>query len=169
MNLVVIGICGPALSGKSTFGTMLGARVAERVGSSSVHHCPFAGPLKTFARAMGWNGAKDDRGRRLLQLLGTECGRECIGPDVWVDQWRALLPGRGYVIVDDVRFRNEAEAVVSGCGHLFELSRSGVAYSGHASERGLPPDVSRVQIGNSLGLAELAIAAHAWADAIVAG
>ena len=50
-----------------------------------------------------------------MQTLGTEWGRECIGPEVWVDVWKSnvqkWLDGGLNVVVDDMRFPNEWDAV----------------------------------------------------------
>ncbi len=50
--------------------------------------------------------------RKLLQLVGTELGRELIGyTDVWVDILRQRVQGLENCVVDDCRFPNEAEAL----------------------------------------------------------
>lgn len=60
-----------------------------------------------------WEKAKDDypEVRRFLQALGTEGGRECIDPDIWVDLWEREVRKHDRVCVPDVRFLNEAIAV----------------------------------------------------------
>ncbi len=54
---------------------------------------------------------------RLLQLLGTEFGREYLGSDVWVNCAKtylkkcSTLPGdNGVLLIDDCRFKNELAA-----------------------------------------------------------
>lgn len=104
---MLIALTGPMGSGKTTIATALAIRLERRGLRACVE--PMAGPLKRFAKQMGWDGRKDKRGRRLLQLLGTECGRKCISDDIWVEQWRKSVEGwDGPVICDDVRFDNEA-------------------------------------------------------------
>jgi hypothetical protein len=50
--------------------------------------------------------------RKLLQLVGTELGRDLIGyEDVWVDQLLSAAQNVENVVVDDCRFVNEAEAL----------------------------------------------------------
>ena len=60
----------------------------------------------------GWNGIKDEKGRQLLQWLGTDVSRKTY-PDTWVDMVAALLKGiktlYDYVIIPDVRFPNEID------------------------------------------------------------
>jgi len=67
-----------------------------------------ADPIKQIARRyMGWDGAKDARGRRLLQQIGT-VGRE-YDPEVWLDHLAARLDAAGPVdaVVDDLRLPHE--------------------------------------------------------------
>jgi hypothetical protein len=73
-----------------------------------------AKPLKDIAIQMGWDGKKDKRGRRLLQNLGTECGRH-YNPNMWTDKWLEHYRNRttSVVICDDVRFFNEASMLLS--------------------------------------------------------
>ena len=99
----VIAIHGKMGSGKST-----AAKYIRRHTMAVIK--PFAKPIKDLAYYIGWDGLKDTKGRRLLQLLGTEVGRECIHPNIWVDKWQESLEDTGsYVVVicDDLRFQNE--------------------------------------------------------------
>ena len=80
--------------------------------------------------------------RHMMQTLGTEWGRACIHPDFWVMIARAkaeriLADGRS-VVIDDVRFTNEAAMIRDLDGELWRIERPGVIYSGdHSSEGGL--------------------------------
>ena len=54
--------------------------------------------------------------REILQLMGTEFGRELINPEIWVEmlKTRALIEfnnGADIILVDDTRFRNEYSAL----------------------------------------------------------
>jgi hypothetical protein len=89
---------------------------------------------------------------RALQILGTECFRELVGGDVWV---RALFrrwvqEGKPSIVITDVRFREEVDAIYSATseagakGIILEVRRetdtAAVADGrsmAHASERGL--------------------------------
>lgn len=80
--------------------------------------------------------------RHLLQTLGTEWGRQCVHPHLWTECWRRQVSNAPYVVVDDVRFPNEAELVrkVRGAdqGELWCVERaSAVRESEHASEGSL--------------------------------
>ena len=80
--------------------------------------------------------------RHMMQTLGTEWGRACIHPDFWVMIARAktqriMNDGRS-VVIDDVRFPNEAAMVFGLGGELWRIDRPGVSYDGdHSSEGGL--------------------------------
>lgn len=131
---------------------------------------PFAKPLKEFARLLGWNGEKDTKGRRLLQLLGTECGRKCISDNIWVDKWleQALACKTKFVISDDCRFMNECEAILRYKGKIIKVvgretqltpiqeikKRMGLQYC-HPSEKPLPSSVPMGYLVNSGSLFDL--------------
>ena len=80
--------------------------------------------------------------RHMMQTLGTEWGRACIHPDFWVmiarAKTRRIMNDDGFVVIDDVRFPNEAAMVFDLGGELWRIDRPGVAYNGdHCSEGGL--------------------------------
>lgn len=137
----VIGFSGRAGVGKTTCANAL----SQALGGSVII-CPFSAPIKKVASELGWNGVKDDKGRRLLQLLGTEVGRECIGEDIWVLRWmehtRLWRVGGCIVIADDVRFSNEAAAIHGLGGCVFEIVAPARELNlgtckDHRSERGI--------------------------------
>ena len=69
-----------------------------------------ATPIKEIAReGFGWDGAKDARGRRLLQEVGT-VGRN-YDRDLWLDRFAARLVADSAprAVVDDLRLAREAE------------------------------------------------------------
>jgi Deoxynucleotide monophosphate kinase len=103
--------------------------------------------------------------RYALQTLGTEWGRAC-SPNVWVDYAiraaERILNGWSYfpqdhhnpfqryiagekraqgIVVPDVRFSNEVDAIRSAGGHVWLVDRPGAGLSGsagqHASETGI--------------------------------
>ena len=76
--------------------------------------------------------------RKLLQLLGTDCGREIIHPNIWVNALFAdyksgyVEQGVGWVeteddypnwIITDVRFPNEAKAIKDRGGIVIRVNR----------------------------------------------
>ena len=62
--------------------------------------------------------------RKLLQLVGTELGRELVGyPNVWVDMLIQQIDEYEHVVVDDCRFPNEAEALEDNNFKLIRVMR----------------------------------------------
>ena len=80
--------------------------------------------------------------RHMLQTLGTEYGRHCIHPDLWVKAAQPKILSfleRGIdVVVDDVRFLNEAALIRKLGGEVWCVERpSAVRTTSHASEGSL--------------------------------
>lgn len=138
---MIIGLTGLAGSGKTT-----AAHRLIDVHGFTRHR--MAGPLKTMLHCLGLDERHTDgelkeapcdllggqTPRRAMQTLGTEWGRGLIGPDLWVNAWRATMP-TGHVVVDDIRFVNEADAVRAAGGIVVRIDRPGLSAGGHESER----------------------------------
>ena len=144
----LIGFCGSAGAGKTYAAELL----ARDWGYSRVR---FAGPLKVMLHALGLTEAETDGAakdqpsamlggrtpRYAMQTLGTEWGRDLISPDLWLHAWEraaARYLDQGLpVVVDDVRFVNEAAAIMRLGGALVRIERPGAngIGGGHASER----------------------------------
>jgi hypothetical protein len=78
---------------------------------TAIYH--YADPLKMCAKNYyDWNGEKDDKGRTLLQWLGTEKVR-ANDNNAWVKIADSIINGvlfdADYVIIPDSRFPNEIE------------------------------------------------------------
>jgi len=84
--------------------------------------------------------------RHMMQTLGTEWGRACIHPDFWVMIARAkterIMNGNGSVVIDDVRFPNEAAMIRDLGGELWRIDRPGVSYDGDHSSEGALEDIT---------------------------
>lgn len=61
--------------------------------------------------------------RGLLQLLGTECGREILHPNIWVNSLFSEYDKTANWLISDVRFPNEAERIKSRGGKLIKVTR----------------------------------------------
>lgn len=81
--------------------------------------------------------------RHAMQTLGTEWGRDLIGPSLWTDAWRsgaeAVIAAGGRVVVDDCRFPNEAALVREMGGRVvrvwnMSLVLSADQHARHSSE-----------------------------------
>lgn len=128
MSRQVIGLCGYARAGKDTAAEALILLGWERVA--------FADPLKAIARELGWDGQKNKAGREFLQTLGSSV-RAHLHVDAWVDATvRHIQAINGDVIVTDVRYPNEAQALRSLGALIIRIDRPGVsAANDHESER----------------------------------
>lgn len=138
MNLPrVIGLYSPApQQGKTTIAQYLKQTYGYQIVS-------FATPLKRmttqFLHGMGYSPMEIDHfltegktmrlpgigvdTRHILQTLGTEWGRSCIHPDVWVQMWeqqaKHVTAMGGRVVCDDIRFPNEYRAMRHGPDNVF--------------------------------------------------
>jgi hypothetical protein len=105
-----------AISGKSQHGKDTTAQYLETVLQSmgeKVLITHYADTLKYICRQFfGWNGEKDEKGRSILQYVGTDIVRE-QEPDFWVSfivKILNLFPNEwDYVLIPDCRFPNEIE------------------------------------------------------------
>ncbi len=61
--------------------------------------------------------------RKLLQLLGTEAGRQIIHPNIWVNALFSDYETDSKWIVTDVRFLNEAQAIKDKGGIMIRINR----------------------------------------------
>jgi len=107
----IILISGKAESGKTTLSNMM-KRDLEASGYR-VTIISFASYLKNIAKEhFGWDGVKDDKGRTILQEVGTNKVR-VRNPNFWVETVYNFIETFSddfdYFISDDVRFPNEIE------------------------------------------------------------
>jgi dephospho-CoA kinase len=97
--------------------------------------------VQELVDSLGWDKAKRsfEEIRRMLQVLGTEIGREMISQNVWVDAtFKGLDKNKRYVFTD-VRFENEHHAIDQHLGLLIKVERPGVGPANdHKSEKPLP-------------------------------
>ena len=77
--------------------------------------------------------------RHILQKVGTECGRDIFGYDIWIKRLQVDInnyPSSDY-LVSDVRFENEAAWIKSSGGIIIDIIRPGCESDGHRSEAGV--------------------------------
>lgn len=164
---MIIGLCGAAGSGKDT----VAQRLVEVHGHAKV---ALADPLYEAVsaitgmtveelhdrsrkeNALGWISCSP---RRLLQSLGTEWGRDMIHPEIWVMSTMRRIEGIEDVVVTDVRFNNEAEAILARGGVVWRVEGRaadiGKASASHASEAGVAVKYIDWTIRNDGDLASL--------------
>jgi hypothetical protein len=130
----IIGIYGPApQSGKTFAATVLCNKGFIRLS--------FAAPLKQmcvdFLMSLGYskqNALKyvftDKEAlipevgktvRYLLQTLGTEWGRNCVSNDVWITAFEKTAEKYQKIVIDDIRFENEARVVQKMGGKVWRI------------------------------------------------
>jgi hypothetical protein len=90
-------------------------------------------------REIGWEPTKaNTEVRRLLQVFGTEVGREMFGEDFWVKQvFKQIKEEEIYknFVITDVRFPNEANFIKANGGEVWRINRNdNKPINAHASE-----------------------------------
>lgn len=148
----LIGITGLAGSGKST--------AAQALEDAGYWRMRFADPLKAMVRALlrecGYDDATIARmidgdlkqqpipelcgktPRQVMQTLGTEWGRNMVGDTLWTGIARRKAERSPWpVVVDDVRFGNEAGLIRDMGGMVIKVRRPGVGLMDHPSETGV--------------------------------
>lgn len=158
MTFPIIGIAGKAGAGKDTAADF----ITQNYGFKRV---ALADPMKRFYRELTgapvdelWGGSSGRVNHRVaLQHLGTEWGRNCVGESTWVDycfrvvdhiargldyhpfdgmgSGQSRVPCFG-VVIPDIRFYNEAGAILARGGRVLHLRGSHLPIdSDHASEQ----------------------------------
>lgn len=151
---MIVGLSGYARSGKDTV-------AAHLVKEHGFTRLAFADPMRealyrlnpkvnvadvqgvhlaTAVDGLGWEQVKVDSEdtRTLLQRFGTEVVREMFGESFWVDYTMHLAESHDKVVISDVRFKNEAEAIKAAGGVVWRVERPGTgAVNGHSSENDL--------------------------------
>jgi len=147
----LIGLYSPApRSGKTFAATVLAHKGYQPLS--------FAEPIKRMAveffMSLGYSKEKSlslawvDKGtvlpeinaspRFVLQTIGTEWGRSYIADDIWIRCLCARVKEFSRIIVDDVRFENEAKAIKDMGGEMWCIKRPSATHdSSHASEGAL--------------------------------
>ena len=177
----VICIAGKAGHGKDTVAGFLKDALEERGEKVKVIH--FAWLLKQICREFfNWDGKKDERGRHLLQYVGTDQIRKTY-PDYWVDFIIGLLnafPNEwDTILIPDCRFPNEFEKFLEASipVKLIKVHRPGCEgvltedQKKHVSETALdgysPPVGTGYEIVNSGSLSDLEQICWSMADELV--
>jgi len=94
--------------------------------------------------------------RHIMQTLGTEWGRRMVHSDIWTNAWRrSASMVDGPIVVDDVRFPNEAAAIRAEGGILWRINRPGQPVGDHVSERLLREIQTAQTLTNDVSLADL--------------
>lgn len=146
----LIGLTGPKGVGKTTFANKIGGQIFSLAE-------PIKDMLKVIINPKYVYNDKEAQipgfpegitGRKLLQSLGTEWGRNHF-PQIWINPTREKLLDLisaskatgtyARAIVDDIRFNNEAEMIKELDGEVWLLQRDGFKplSDTHSSEAGV--------------------------------
>ena len=168
--MILIGIAGPAQSGKSTLSGEF-RRLVEFRGHRYSEQ-PFAGPLKRMLAAIGVDTSDLSKNapvpfldgsvtpRIMMQTLGTEWGRKLL-PDLWLRVWQHELDDTAHTVcVPDVRFDNEAGLIRSLGGTIIHIKRKPtadmLAVPAHTSEAGIARMKGDIIFHNDRGIEKMA-------------
>lgn len=160
---MMIGLCGKAGAGKDTVAQILIKHrgftryaFADAVRDAAEATNPLVltsnggdhERLTTVIDRIGWDRAKREvpEARRLLQVIGTEVGRQILGENCWVDIVNRKIKedDSNNPIITDLRFENEQQYVQKKYGFIVQITRpdnpDSIAAT-HASEQFVPtPD-----------------------------
>lgn len=159
----LIGLTGPAGCGKDTVRSILelhhgyhGLALADPIRSMITALLRTAGADACYAHARGLKEeiipGLDVSYRHLAQTLGTEWGRNTMGPDFWTVIAAARIAdlcgdnfGTINFVVSDIRFDHEAEWLLQRGGVIWQIMRPGLpGVRPHVSEEGIaPPFISQ--------------------------
>lgn len=171
---MLIGLCGPAGAGKNTVAEMLvddaGRPYRQVAFADTLYDCVSLVTGMTVEQLknreikeqpLPWLGKSP---RQLLQTLGTEWGRLLVHEELWVrvtmEKLRGdLEAGRG-VAITDVRFDNEAAAIIAAGGEVWRVVRPGwrclaADAAKHQSEAGVSDHLIARTVDNSGTLDDL--------------
>lgn len=170
----LIGITGRMGHGKDTVADMLQK-------DHGYQQVAFADPLKTVLSIIACEPVENFYDRELkekhspslgmtrreaMQLMGTEVCREMFGAQIWTDglitRWHQ--GGQQPTVVSDVRFDEEALAIIANGGVILRVVRPGIdeGESSHASEAGIDPGLIKYEIRNESTLQDLSLMVNAF-------
>jgi hypothetical protein len=165
----LIGITGKARSGKDT--------AARFFCQAGFRQTAFAEPLKQISSILCHEPLdffNDDAlkeqitplmgatRRRVMQLVGSEAVKPLFGDDIWTRHLIQRLKIGTYgdkVVVSDVRYDYEAQALLERGGYIIEMRRRGAGLLGqaaqHSSEAGVNPEMVDFFVDNNGSVGEL--------------
>lgn len=165
MSDIIIGVAGPARSGKNEI-----AKYLQKY--HAFHEDSFAAPIREACiRILGLSGLDEldevkqtphvllggKTPREFMQVMGTEFGRQMIWDDIWVQSCIQRCEKFQRVVISDVRFDNEAEAIREKGGFIIRVDRPDVRIeqSSHASESGINKTYINYEIVNDSTFGDL--------------
>lgn len=170
----VILISGKAQNGKDTTASILKQTLVDNGDRVLITH--YADLLKYICtNYFGWDGKKDDKGRQMLQYVGTDVIRK-QNPTLWVDFVAMILKyfkgNWDYVIIPDCRFPNEITRMIEAGFDTIHLrvhrpnfeSPLTQEQQNHPSETALDNFGADVYIENDSTLTDLKYKIRKWVE-----
>lgn len=158
---MIIGFAGKAGAGKSTAADCLqqegfvrdayAAKIKKAVSEI------FCIPMETL---LGDRTIKEQidpywgmSSRKIMQLFGTEACRRVFGEALWERvlwrRWTDLKLSEYNLVIDDIRYPNEARAILDRGGRIIEIVRPGADHGDtHSSEQPLPDELVSIRLAN---------------------
>lgn len=168
----ILAISGHAQNGKDTVAGLLRDNLKADGNRVLVTH--YADLLKYMCRTFfDWDGNKDEKGRHILQYVGTDVIRK-QAPDFWVDFISSVLTyfkeEWDWVIIPDTRFPNEIDKLISNGFDVTHIrvirpnfkSPLTLAQQMHPSETALDTVEPDVYIFNDVSIEELDAEIKEW-------
>ena len=179
--MLIIGLTGKMKAGKDTVADIIIESFKHKAFAKKIS-C--ADPLKrlcieffglhekdvyTQEGKESWNYTWGMTNREVLQKIGTDAMRNNFHQDVWAiclksaleDEMNIETQAGGdmerVIIVPDVRFNNEAQAIIDLGGYVFEVTRPGLEADDHASEQGIGREWIDTTINNDSTIEDLKV------------
>lgn len=161
----IIALAGAAGAGKDETAQIMMAQLLRREPMVRIRTLSFAAPIKEAVAAILNCSVEDFEDREfkesnlleshnldtspriMMQLLGSEFGRNMIDDQIWIKTAQARFDaakadGVGYMFITDLRYENEHKWVLENGGVVIYVDRQQAApVAAHSSEAGLsrPP------------------------------
>lgn len=168
----ILAISGHAQNGKDTVAGLI--KDSLKADGNRVLVAHYADLLKYMCRTFfDWDGNKDEKGRHILQYVGTDIIRK-QAPDFWVDFISSVLTyfkeNWDYVLIPDTRFPNEIDKLISNGFDVIHIrvvrpnfeSPLTEEQQSHPSETALDNVNPDFYICNEGSIAELQIKINEW-------
>lgn len=175
--MILIGLCGPKGSGKSTVASLLEENHEATLYAFADYIKEAAEQIYGFYYTDLW-GPSERRETAYPELGGLTPRKACeeigeLGRKLWADTWLTRVAERvkaerpHTAVISDVRHINEAKWVIKEGGYVLEVCRAGKDYGRkHPSDFPLPDHLIHKRLDNNGSKAETALLIEAFLNPI---